>query len=85
MYGQDHNEVIRQLEACYPRCFFDDARQRRPIKKNVVTDIEAQKPKELEPYHRPPSIGTARIIGITKRWRRQAISALISMASRSIA
>jgi len=50
VYGQDHNEVIRVLEEHWPRCFFDDPRQRRPIKKNILVDIEAQKPKELEPY-----------------------------------
>ena len=50
MYGQDHNEVIRVLAEHYPRCFFDDARQRRPIKKNIIADIEAQKPEELDPY-----------------------------------
>jgi sRNA-binding protein len=56
MYGQDHNDVIRMLAEHYPRCFFDDARQRRPLKKNIIADIEAQQPKDLEPYDLPSAL-----------------------------
>jgi sRNA-binding protein len=35
----DNEEVIRMLCKHYPACFFEEARQRRPLKKNIAADI----------------------------------------------
>jgi sRNA-binding protein len=44
---QDHNEVIERLRKLYPRCFFTDPRQRRPLKRNIVDDIERDREPTL--------------------------------------
>jgi sRNA-binding protein len=38
--SQDHNEVIRLLCELYPKSFFIDSKQRRPLKQNILADIE---------------------------------------------
>jgi sRNA-binding protein len=48
MFGQDRNVIIGVLAEHFPRCFFTDPRQRLPLKKNIVNDIEALKLKEFE-------------------------------------
>ena len=40
MYGQDHNEVIGKLARLFPKAFFEDGRQRVPLKANITADIE---------------------------------------------
>jgi len=37
---QDHNEVIQILSELYPKCFFSIPQQRRPLKKNIIVDIQ---------------------------------------------
>jgi sRNA-binding protein len=44
---QDHNEVIQILCDLYPKAFFGDPRQRRPLKRNIVADLSAKADKEL--------------------------------------
>jgi sRNA-binding protein len=40
MYGQDHNEIIGKLARLFPKAFFEDGRQRVPLKPNITADIE---------------------------------------------
>jgi sRNA-binding protein len=42
MYGQDHKEVIAKLAYLFPKAFFEEPRQRVPLKANIVADIEKQ-------------------------------------------
>jgi sRNA-binding protein len=37
---QDHNEVIQLLSELYPKCFFANPQQRRPLKHRIIDDIE---------------------------------------------
>ena len=36
---QDHNEVIAKLCEEFPKTFFFDAHQRRPLKKTILDDL----------------------------------------------
>jgi sRNA-binding protein len=47
---QDHNEVIAKLAEEFPRAFFIDSRQRRPLKKNILADIEARDLKTFDGF-----------------------------------
>jgi sRNA-binding protein len=40
MYGQDHREVIAKLARLFPKAFFEEPRQRVPLKANITADIE---------------------------------------------
>jgi sRNA-binding protein len=40
---EDKENVVRMLVENYPKCFFDNPRQRRPLKKNIADDIIADK------------------------------------------
>src|SRR6266851_2339545 len=40
---EDKENVVRMLVENYPKCFFDNPRQRRPLKKNIEADIIADK------------------------------------------
>jgi sRNA-binding protein len=40
MYAQDHREVIGKLARLFPKAFFEDGRQRVPLKPNITADIE---------------------------------------------
>jgi sRNA-binding protein len=35
----DNEQVVRMLCEQYPKCFFDEPRQRRPLKQNIVADL----------------------------------------------
>jgi sRNA-binding protein len=37
---EETEEVIRMLADKYPKCFFADPRQRRPLKKNLLADLQ---------------------------------------------
>ena len=39
---EDKNNVIQMLAENYPKCFFETARYRRPLKKNIVADLERE-------------------------------------------
>ncbi len=39
--GQDHNEVIEILAELYPKTFFATPKQRRPLKHDIIDDLEA--------------------------------------------
>jgi sRNA-binding protein len=36
----DIENVLRMLYVSYPRCFFEDARLRRPLKRNIAADLQ---------------------------------------------
>src|SRR5262245_1265714 len=36
---QDHNKVIECLSQLFPKCFFTNPKQRRPLKANIVDDL----------------------------------------------
>src|SRR5262245_19042437 len=40
MFGQDHNKLIAHLAQLFPKAFFINPRQRRPLKSNIILDIE---------------------------------------------
>jgi sRNA-binding protein len=40
---EDNENIIRMLLENYPACFFNDPRQRRPLKKNIAADVIADK------------------------------------------
>jgi sRNA-binding protein len=40
MYGQDHREVVAKLARLFPKTFFEEPRQRVPLKENITADIE---------------------------------------------
>jgi sRNA-binding protein len=42
MYGQDHNEIIARLASLFPKAFFENPKQRVPLKPNIVADVENQ-------------------------------------------
>jgi sRNA-binding protein len=44
---QDHNAVIQQLSELYPKCFFTNPKQRRPLKPNIVVDLFKAADREL--------------------------------------
>jgi sRNA-binding protein len=44
---EDSENVVRMLVENYPKCFFDNPRQRRPLKKNIAADIIADKILEV--------------------------------------
>jgi sRNA-binding protein len=52
---QDHNEVIRILASLYPKTFFAEPKQRRPLKLNIVADLSKADDAELADYN----VGTA--------------------------
>src|SRR5215510_5611624 len=37
---EESEEVIRQLAATYPKCFFEDPKLRQPLKKTIITDLQ---------------------------------------------
>jgi sRNA-binding protein len=37
---EEMDEGVRMLVEAYPRCFFANPRQRRPLKRNIVTDLQ---------------------------------------------
>ena len=37
---EENEDVIRKLAEKYPKCFFVDPRQRRPLKKNILADLQ---------------------------------------------
>src|SRR6266508_1884325 len=37
---QDSEEVVHMLAEKYPKCFFDDPRMRRPLKLNIIADLQ---------------------------------------------
>jgi sRNA-binding protein len=37
---EENEDVIRKLAEQYPKCFFVDPRQRRPLKKNILADLQ---------------------------------------------
>jgi sRNA-binding protein len=43
---QDHNEVIQILSELYPKTFFANPQQRRPLKPTIVDDLEKEKANE---------------------------------------
>jgi sRNA-binding protein len=45
---QDHNDIIYKLSLQFPKCFFDEAKRRVPLKKNIITDIEKLHIPEFE-------------------------------------
>jgi hypothetical protein len=45
----DSEFVIRMLAEHYPKAFFEEPRQRRPLKQNILPDILADKNFEVEP------------------------------------
>jgi hypothetical protein len=47
---QDHRNVIAILAKLYPGVFFEDSKQRLPLKISIVNDIENQAPQELMGY-----------------------------------
>jgi sRNA-binding protein len=47
MRYQNHGEVIELLCKLYPKCFFVNPRQRRPMKRNIVEDIERAREPSL--------------------------------------
>lgn len=48
---QDHNEVIDILADLYPKCFFAEPRLRRPIKQNILADINKAASPELRNFN----------------------------------
>src|SRR6266851_457107 len=44
---EDKENVARMLVENYPKCFFDNPRQRRPLKKNIAADVVADKNLEV--------------------------------------
>jgi sRNA-binding protein len=47
MYGQDHNEIIARLASLFPKAFFENPKQRVPLKPNIVADVENQGCRDL--------------------------------------
>ena len=47
MFKQDHNEIIARLAHLFPKTFFENPRQRAPLKIDIVSDIEKQGCAEL--------------------------------------
>jgi sRNA-binding protein len=45
----EHEQVIHMLCDHYPKCFFEDSRQRRPLKKNIAADIIKDPNFEVDP------------------------------------
>jgi sRNA-binding protein len=50
VYGQDHKIVIAKLAELFPKTFFEDSRQRVPLKHNIVADVEKQGCNDLIGY-----------------------------------
>ena len=48
---QDHNVVIELLSQLHPRCFFANPKQRRPLKKDIVDDLEKLRDPTLAGYN----------------------------------
>jgi sRNA-binding protein len=44
-----NEQVIRMLCEHYPKCFFEDPRQRRPLKQKIVTDIINDQDLDVSP------------------------------------
>jgi sRNA-binding protein len=44
---EDKENVVRMLVKNYPKCFFENPRQRRPLKNNIAADIIADKILEV--------------------------------------
>jgi sRNA-binding protein len=41
IYAREHLEaVIQKLAETYPKCFFETPQQRRPLKKNIILDLQ---------------------------------------------
>jgi sRNA-binding protein len=47
---QDHKVVIDLLGQLYPRCFFTNPKQRKPLKKNIANDIDKLSNPALAEY-----------------------------------
>jgi hypothetical protein len=47
-HKQDYNEIIQILAELYPRTFFMSGPLRQPLKINILADILAQQPPELD-------------------------------------
>jgi sRNA-binding protein len=45
----EHEQVIHMLCDHYPKCFFEDPRQRRPLKKNIAADIAKDPNFKVDP------------------------------------
>jgi hypothetical protein len=41
-HKEDRENFIRYLAERFPRCFFEDPAQRRPLKRNIAVDLEKQ-------------------------------------------
>jgi sRNA-binding protein len=39
---QDSEAIIRILVEKYPKCFFDDPKKRRPLKNNIIADLQQE-------------------------------------------
>jgi sRNA-binding protein len=44
-----NEQIIRMLCEHYPKCFFEDSRQRRPLKQKIVTDIISDQDLDVSP------------------------------------
>ena len=47
MHGQDHKEIIAKLASLFPKAFFENPKQRVPLKQNIVVDVEKQGCRDL--------------------------------------
>jgi hypothetical protein len=51
----ERDEFVRYLAESFPKCFFEELAQRRPLKRDIIDDLEERKVLSTTNWRTPPS------------------------------